>query len=229
MYRNGSGTRTAKRITRQGIQSGQARPKIGCGRPGLFRTTPSNLIGASGLRRRSDGGSSKDGRPAAAATGATGTAARGLHPDTVGTRGRAAAANASLRRPNLLNVTSRQGDNSGLNCTCSEYRTLRRLKSANCRKIGSSTMKPRNNTHNCSSRKFRDTNSENSKCRRKQSRMLLAMGYDSIESLKGKPAANLAERARGEDGRRPLSTLYLYRAVEYCQHQLDPAKCKWWY
>lgn len=61
---------------------------------------------------------------------------------------------------------------------------------------------------------------------------LIAMGYTSIESLKGKKAEDLYEeecRLRGCTIDR--CQLYLYRALEYFVHTENPdrEKCKWWY
>ena len=60
---------------------------------------------------------------------------------------------------------------------------------------------------------------------------LLAMGYTTIDSLKGKRAEELYEeecRLRGCTIDR--CQLYLYRAVEYFVNtdHPDPEKCKWW-
>lgn len=61
---------------------------------------------------------------------------------------------------------------------------------------------------------------------------LIAMGYTSIELLKGKKAEDLYEeecRLRGCTIDR--CQLYLYRALEYFVHTDNPnrEKCKWWY
>ena len=61
---------------------------------------------------------------------------------------------------------------------------------------------------------------------------LIAMGYTSVESLKGKKAEDLYEeecRLRGCTIDR--CQLYLYRALEYFVHTENPdrEKCKWWY
>lgn len=61
---------------------------------------------------------------------------------------------------------------------------------------------------------------------------LIAMGYTSIASLKGKKAEDLYEeecRLRGCTIDR--CQLYLYRALEYFVHTENPdrEKCKWWY
>lgn len=61
---------------------------------------------------------------------------------------------------------------------------------------------------------------------------LIAMGYTSVESLKGKKAEDLYEeecRLRGCMIDR--CQLYLYRALEYFVHTENPdrEKCKWWY
>ena len=60
---------------------------------------------------------------------------------------------------------------------------------------------------------------------------LIAMGYTTIESLKGKTAEQLYEEEcalRGE----PIDRcqLYLYRAVEYFVNSENPdlSKCPWW-
>ncbi len=60
---------------------------------------------------------------------------------------------------------------------------------------------------------------------------LLAMGYASIESLKGKTAEALyTEKCRLKGHSVDRCQLYLYRAVEYFVNteNPDPAKCKWW-
>ena len=61
---------------------------------------------------------------------------------------------------------------------------------------------------------------------------LLAMGYTSIDSLRGKKAEDLYDkecRLRGCTVDR--CQLYLYRALEYFlnSENPDPEKCKWWY
>ena len=61
---------------------------------------------------------------------------------------------------------------------------------------------------------------------------LIAMGYTSVESLKGKKAEDLYEeecRLRGCTIDR--CQLYLYRALEYFVHTENPdsEKFKWWY
>ena len=61
---------------------------------------------------------------------------------------------------------------------------------------------------------------------------LIAMGYTTIESLKGKTAEQLYEEEcalRGELIDR--CQLYLYRAVEYFVNTDKPdlSKCSWWY
>lgn len=61
---------------------------------------------------------------------------------------------------------------------------------------------------------------------------LLAMGYTSIDSLRGKKAEDLYDeecRLRGCTVDR--CQLYLYRALEYFlnSENPDPGKCKWWY
>ncbi|WP_239465362.1 helix-hairpin-helix domain-containing protein [Bacteroides mediterraneensis] len=61
---------------------------------------------------------------------------------------------------------------------------------------------------------------------------LIAMGYTSVESLKGKKAEDLYEeecRLRGCMIDR--CQLYLYRALEYFVHTENPdrEKCRWWY
>lgn len=63
-------------------------------------------------------------------------------------------------------------------------------------------------------------------------RDLTAMGYTTIDSLRGKRAEELYEeecRLRGCVLDR--CQLYLYRAVEYYLNteNPDPAKCKWWF
>lgn len=60
---------------------------------------------------------------------------------------------------------------------------------------------------------------------------LIAMGYTTIESLKGKTAEQLYEEEcvlRGELIDR--CQLYLYRAVEYFVNSENPdlSKCPWW-
>ena len=60
---------------------------------------------------------------------------------------------------------------------------------------------------------------------------LLAMGYTTIESLKGKTAEELyAEECRLRGCQIDRCQLYLYRAVVYFVNteNPDPAKCKWW-
>lgn len=60
---------------------------------------------------------------------------------------------------------------------------------------------------------------------------LLAMGYTTIESLKGKTAEELyAEECRMRGCQIDRCQLYLYRAVVYFVNteNPDPAKCKWW-
>lgn len=60
---------------------------------------------------------------------------------------------------------------------------------------------------------------------------LLAMGYTTIESLKGKTAEELyAEECRLRRCQIDRCQLYLYRAVVYFVNteNPDPAKCKWW-
>lgn len=60
---------------------------------------------------------------------------------------------------------------------------------------------------------------------------LIAMGYTTIESLRGKRAEDLyAEECRLRGVTLDRCQLYLYRAVEYyvnTEHP-DPEKCKWW-
>ncbi len=63
-------------------------------------------------------------------------------------------------------------------------------------------------------------------------RDLIAMGYTTVESLKGKRADELyaqecALRGHAVD----RCQLYLYRAVEYFVNteNPDPLKCRWWY
>ena len=61
---------------------------------------------------------------------------------------------------------------------------------------------------------------------------LLAMGYTTIESLKGKTAEELyAEECRLRGCQIDRCQLYLYRAVVYFVNteNPDPAKCKWWH
>ena len=93
-------------------------------------------------------------------------------------------------------------------------------------------MKPRNNTQLLSSETPGHELRKIPNVGESTERMLLAMGYDSIESLKGKPAAELY---REECALRRMAVdrcqLYLYRAVEYFVNTKnpDPAKCKWWY
>lgn len=60
---------------------------------------------------------------------------------------------------------------------------------------------------------------------------LLAMGYTTIESLKGKTAEELyAEECRLRGCQIDRCQLYLYRAVVYFVNteNPNPAKCKWW-
>lgn len=60
---------------------------------------------------------------------------------------------------------------------------------------------------------------------------LLAMGYTSIDSLKGKTAGELyAEECRLRGCTVDRCQLYLYRAVEYFVNtdNPNPAKCRWW-
>lgn len=62
-------------------------------------------------------------------------------------------------------------------------------------------------------------------------KVLREMGYDSIESLKGKRAVDLyAEECSLKGSPVDRCQLYLYRAVEYFVNteNPDPAKCKWW-
>ena len=61
---------------------------------------------------------------------------------------------------------------------------------------------------------------------------LIAMGYTTLESLKGKKAEDLYREEcalRGVEIDR--CQLYLYRAVEYFVNteNPDPEKCKWWF
>ncbi len=61
---------------------------------------------------------------------------------------------------------------------------------------------------------------------------LLAMGYTSIESLRGKRAEELyAEECALRNRQIDRCQLYLFRAVEYFVNtpDPDPQKCKWWY
>lgn len=62
-------------------------------------------------------------------------------------------------------------------------------------------------------------------------RDLIAMGYTTIDSLKGKRAEELyAEECRLRGCVIDRCQLYLYRAVAYFVNtdNPDPAKCKWW-
>lgn len=62
-------------------------------------------------------------------------------------------------------------------------------------------------------------------------RDLIAMGYTTIDSLKGKRAEELyAEECRLRGCAIDRCQLYLYRAVVYFVNtdNPDPAKCKWW-
>ena len=61
---------------------------------------------------------------------------------------------------------------------------------------------------------------------------LIAMGYTTIESLKGKKADELyAEECALRGCALDRCQLYLYRAVEYFVNteNPDPMKCRWWY
>ena len=63
-------------------------------------------------------------------------------------------------------------------------------------------------------------------------RDLLAMGYSTIESLRGKRAEELyAEECALRGERLDRCQLYLLRAVAYYVNSdaPDPKKCKWWY
>ena len=60
---------------------------------------------------------------------------------------------------------------------------------------------------------------------------LIAMGYRSIESLRGKRAEELyAEECRLRGFELDRCQLYIYRALEYYLNteNPDPQKCKWW-
>lgn len=62
-------------------------------------------------------------------------------------------------------------------------------------------------------------------------RDLIAMGYTTIASLKGKTADELyAEECALRGFTLDRCQLYLYRAVEYYVNSEapDPARCKWW-
>ena len=61
---------------------------------------------------------------------------------------------------------------------------------------------------------------------------LIAMGYRSIESLRGKRAEELyAEECRLRGFELDRCQLYIYRALEYYLNTKnpDPQKCKWWF
>lgn len=63
-------------------------------------------------------------------------------------------------------------------------------------------------------------------------RDLLALGYDSVASLRGQDPEEMYRRSCAIQGcRLDRCVLYVYRCAVYCAEteQPEPEKCRWWY